>query len=447
MSGVEADTGFEQSLLEVFGTLVLYLDIPDIARLRRTCKSLCTSSDSDEIWRSLSVRDFGCAPPCPAGMAKKAYRFLSNGPRAGDLFEINLSTWVAARAVLRLDDRHVLAIPTNCARRPAYVQYVWIDMVDDCERVRALSEATTVAPMHSGRAEQREMFARAQRIALEKLAAGATPQWPVWDSSMFGLAEYRYPQTVDPFDEESPVWCSLAPELCTRPKRFLADPLWRELQVPCRLLRTSHSVVVDPQVGEILQVMDSVNKWFAAMITAHQRGSSTITVTYEGWGPEWDETVNIYAASHRLRAFGDEHVDKGPGESFARDTLPRAVFIPWDAFVHSPHFNPSYFLPEPLSMIEEPQVGAILEVLNMRNEPCAAEIVAVTGNTIRIRYDGLEQTEDLHIIRDRHRLGALSTRSASGDTGPIIDRTSRKRLEIVDVPYSEKFLADVLYPY
>lgn len=58
-----------------------------------------------------------------------------------------------------------------------------------------------------------------------------------------------------------------------------------------------------PQVDQRVEICDQDNIWSSARIVKVDKNQKNITITYDGWGSEWDETVH-YVNNPRLATFG-----------------------------------------------------------------------------------------------------------------------------------------------
>jgi hypothetical protein len=435
----------------------------------------------DFLWRTLCVRDVltDAPPPLPHD-PRMAYAFLARWPRPGDLIEADIGGWTVLRVVLRLDARRVLALPTRQPTRAGVLLFVWLDTEEDTSRVRAAEGAnggssSTVASFLATRSEQRRMLQVARTLAGAKIAASSddpaeaaaagAPVWPLWHPSMASLAMYRKVHGAQVWDGAGSgaagtwlLWCSCPVATPRDPAFWKAvhdGKLGAEDDPKPAVLQMAGSVLVDARPGMLLEALDTVNLWYCAQITAVRRdnGALLVTVSFDGWGPAWDEEIDAVRQAHRLRPLGD-NAAKGPAEGFDRLSMPPARFVGWSEFVKSPAFSrATWAMPDVYRILarganaKKPLVGSLIEVLDMRNVSYVGEIIAIhcpaesaslLPTSVEVRYIGAERTETLHIITDRHRMRPLSRRPPSSpEIAPRIERPEKPLADFVCIPFSE----------
>lgn len=123
-------------------------------------------------------------------------------------------------------------------------------------------------------------------------------------------------------------------------------------QVLPPVLQPCHSVVVDPQEGDLIEVLDTgklylastlsfiVDVWYAAVIS--KLSWPFIKVHYEGWCKElWDEWLHVYEHAHRLRRFEPHAAQCGHQVSLSAWEGRRVtVFREWHQYARSGYFEP-----------------------------------------------------------------------------------------------------------
>eukprot|EP01121_Diplochlamys_sp_Union-15-3_P006218 TRINITY_DN16717_c0_g1_i1.p1 TRINITY_DN16717_c0_g1~~TRINITY_DN16717_c0_g1_i1.p1 ORF type:complete len:254 (-),score=27.66 TRINITY_DN16717_c0_g1_i1:29-703(-) len=82
------------------------------------------------------------------------------------------------------------------------------------------------------------------------------------------------------------------------------------VQVSPKVFDPHCPIIKNPEVGGLLEVLDTVRKWYAATITAVETGGF-IRISYEGWDSRWDESIHTMKSANRLRKFIAERAVAG----------------------------------------------------------------------------------------------------------------------------------------
>ncbi|KAH3764231.1 hypothetical protein Pelo_3934 [Pelomyxa schiedti] len=188
---------------------------------------------------------------------------------------------------------------------------------------------------------------------------------------------------------------------------------WKQHQALPGVLQPCHSVIFDPQPGQILEALDTVNMWYASIIT--DVAWPMIKIHYEGWSKElWDEWINVYVYAHRLRRFDATTANFGhqvPKSSW-QECAP-CKFIVWAEYLCSQWFHPKYWARAGFIMTlpkQPTQTEYLAEVL----EPTRGWFPAVikpsgTSGYVSVHFhQSLGITVWLHVASDSYRLRPLT---------------------------------------
>jgi len=247
---------------------------------------------SNAIWKPLVLQDFEMDEISsfynyPQHLLWKGiYAEIGAYPSIGALLRVqSLERYFVGRVVSKLDrDKFCLFLYSDSGTMWNN-DLIWIDRKKDAAlltdinlKEENLSQFTL------------DIFESKQKLVVTTLANGISYWVKPYQFARSTLS--MYPTDNEISIKISETKCFTAIQVC--PKKF-------ELHCP---------VLVNPEVGGLLEVLDTVRKWYAAIIIAVE-AKGYIRISYEGWDERWDEAIHIRRGANRLRKFVPDRAQVG----------------------------------------------------------------------------------------------------------------------------------------
>ncbi|KAH3756275.1 hypothetical protein Pelo_11910 [Pelomyxa schiedti] len=303
-----------QLIGECFVPLLSYVSWHDAVMLMNMSKAMKTTLDTEDVWRYLCFFYHGFSEITILGW-RRSFRRLHEFPRVGELVELPSHP----KGILRVcaKDEHFLLLISATPRDSSFSLdngstktspvIFWHDNRKEPVSPTSGSKRCPGNFNISCRAGRQD-FAQKQKEVLAHLRE--TPH------EGFGAGETHETLSED-YSE------------------------WVKFQLPLRVLQFQHFILVDPRIGQTLEVMDTVDKWYGSTIIDTSKNKQQILIHYEGWSNKWNEWIHIYNDCHRLWPH-TETASTGmvvPTTAVFKKTP--ATFLPWKAYLQSQWFDPA----------------------------------------------------------------------------------------------------------